>query len=111
MSRFSVHSRGGFRYTGSVRRPARLHDCPAPGEPCPWVGCRHHRYLDVNPRTGKIKLNFPSLEPDELDEPCTLRIGPVTLEQVALMLNVTRERVRQIETTGIRKLRRDWRLR
>ena len=30
--------------------------------PCPFVSCRHHLYLDINPESGAIKVNFPGLE-------------------------------------------------
>ncbi len=39
------------------------------GNPCPFVSCRHHLYLDVNPESGAIKVNFPGLERLELAEP------------------------------------------
>jgi hypothetical protein len=50
-------------------------------------------------RTGGIKLNYPGLDPDELPETCALDIaehGGLPLEVVAVAMNLTRERVRQI---------------
>jgi len=39
--------------------------------------CKHHLFIDVSPRTGAIKLNFPDLEVWELGESCALRhLGP-----------------------------------
>jgi len=64
--------------------------------------------LDVNPETGSVKLNFPDQEPWELENSCALDIaerGGVTLEEVGEILNLTRERVRQVEVTGLVKLR------
>ena len=64
------------------------------------MGCRHHLYLDVHPVTGSLKLNFPHLEPWELERTCSLdeaTAGPKTLEEVGAKMNVTRERVRQVE--------------
>lgn len=68
--------------------------CPGHDGPCPWVGCKHHLYLDVNPETGSIKLNHPGLEPDQLEESCSLAIasrGALTLEEVGRRMNLTRE--------------------
>jgi len=60
----------------------------------------------VNPRTGSIKINFPELEPWELQESCALDVadrGVHTLEEVGEILNLTRERVRQLEIDGMKK--------
>lgn len=93
-----------------VPRPSTRAECQAVERPCPWVGCRHHLYLDVNPDTGSIKLNFPDIEPWELAESCSLdvaeRASGMALEDVALQLNLTRERVRQLELIGLRRLKR-----
>ena len=60
--------------------------------PCPFVSCSHHLYLDVNPETGAIKLNFPHLEVWEMAETCSLDVadrGGITLEEVGAILNLT----------------------
>lgn len=83
-----------------AERPQTREDCSQGERPCPWVGCKYHLYLDVNAATGSIKLNFPHLEPDELLETCALDVaeqGGVSLHSVGQLLNITRERVRQIE--------------
>lgn len=90
-------------------RPRTRADCEDGPRPCPWVGCRHHLYLDVNPETGSIKFVFPDLEPDELEQSCALDVaddGDHTLERVGELLNVTRERVRQVESVAEHKLAR-----
>ena len=72
--------------------------------PCPFVSCSHHLYLDVNPQTGAIKLNFPHLEVWEMAETCSLDVadrGGITLEEVGAILNLTRERIRQVEVRGL----------
>lgn len=84
-------------------------DCPGRDGPCPWAGCRYHLYLDVNQRTGSIKINFPGIEPEELDDPCSLAIarrGALTLEETGARMNLTRERIRQVEQQGLLKLGR-----
>ena len=76
--------------------------------PCPFVSCSHHLYLDVNPASGAIKLNFPHLEVWEMKETCALDVadrGGITLEEVGEILNLTRERIRQVEVRGLGKMR------
>lgn len=93
-----------------VARPRTRVDCADLDRPCPFVSCRHHLYLDVNPDTGTIKLNFPGLEPHELRETCSLDVADrdgVTLEEIGRILNLTRERVRQIETRALLKVKMD----
>jgi hypothetical protein len=90
-----------------VPRPATRADCREQAGPCPWVACKHHLYLDINPLTGSIKINFPDLEPWELAHTCALQVaeaGALTLEQVGEITNLTRERVRQVELVGLTKL-------
>lgn len=89
-------------------RPRTRAECAHEQRPCPWVSCKHHLYLDVNPRTGSIKLNFPDLEPWELQHTCALDVaddGGHTLEEVGDITNLTRERIRQLEMRGLIELR------
>jgi hypothetical protein len=63
--------------------------------------------LDVSARTGAIKLNFPDLDVWEMSETCALDIadrGGTTLEEVGAIMNLTRERIRQVEVKGLAKL-------
>jgi hypothetical protein len=93
-----------------VRRPTIRAECVNDERPCPFVSCKHHLYLDVNPETGSIKLNFPDLEVHELPESCALDIadqGGRTLEHVGEILNLTRERIRQVEVRALLKLKMD----
>jgi hypothetical protein len=90
------------------RRPRSRADCASGARPCMYISCKHHLYLDVNPSTGSIKLNFPDREVWELDETCALDVadrGGITLEEVGTIMNLTRERIRQVETRGLLKLR------
>jgi hypothetical protein len=89
------------------QRPRTRGECRDGLRPCPWVACKHHLYLDINPETGSIKLNFPDVEPEDLAESCAIDVaerGGITLEEVGLVMNLTRERVRQVETRGLVKL-------
>ncbi len=91
-----------------VPRPATRSQCENDIRPCPWVACKHHLYLDVNPITGSIKINFPDLEPWEMNETCALDVADragITLEEVGEIMNLTRERIRQVEVRGLLKLK------
>ena len=89
-------------------RPRSRADCACAQRPCMFISCKHHLYLDVNPSTGSIKLNFPDKEVWEIGETCALDVadrGGITLEEVGSIMNLTRERIRQVETRGLLKLR------
>lgn len=91
-----------------IDRPRTRADCGAEARPCPWVACKHHLYLDVNPETGSIKLNFPDLEVWEMKDTCSLDVADrsgITLEEVGEIMNLTRERIRQVEVRGLLKLK------
>jgi len=89
-------------------RPKSRGECREELRPCPYVACKFHLYLDVNPETGSIKINFPDLEPWELTTTCSLDVaerGGITLEEVGEIMNLTRERIRQVEVRGLLKLK------
>jgi hypothetical protein len=95
-------------YPADVERPISREECAKMARPCPFVSCAHHLYLDVNPESGAIKLNFPHLEVWEMAETCSLDVadrGGITLEEVGAILNLTRERIRQVEVRGLYKIR------
>lgn len=88
-------------------KPRTRAECKGGPRPCPFISCKHHLYVDVSPRTGAIKLNFPDLEVWELTESCALDIadhGGTTLEDVGAIMNLTRERIRQVEVKALAKL-------
>lgn len=90
-----------------IRRPQTRGDCRDGLRPCPFVGCKYHLYLDVNPDTHSIKKNFPHKDVWELDDTCALDVaerGGLTLEEVGELLNLTRERIRQMEAVGVKRL-------
>jgi len=93
-------------------RPTTRGDCLPGGlncaRPCPFVGCRFHLYLDVRPN-GNIRLNFPSLDPEQLADSCALDVadeGGATLLRVGDSIGVTREMIRQMEAVILAKLPR-----
>ena len=101
-------NRGREQYPESdYWRPASRGDCAEMERPCPFVGCKFHLYIDVHPVRGSIKVNFPDVEVWEMTETCALDIadrGGITLEDVGQIMNLTRERVRQLETAGLARL-------
>ena len=89
-------------------RPKTRADCVNSPRPCVFVSCKYNLYLDVNPETGSIKLNFPDKEIWELPYTCALDVaekGGITLEEVGSIMNLTRERIRQVETRGLTKIK------
>ena len=38
----------------AAERPRTRAECRGHEGPCPWVSCKHHLYLDINPLTGSI---------------------------------------------------------
>jgi hypothetical protein len=89
-------------------RPRTRGDCASVPRPCPWAGCRHHLLFEVAP-SGTIHLAAQTLDPLRLQQSCSLDVaerGSLTLEELGVLLNLTRERVRQIEVDGIEMLRR-----
>lgn len=83
-------------------RPTVRSDCEDGPRPCPWIKCRHHIY---NTNGEGYSQQIPL---EKLAETCSLDAadkGPLTLEEVANLLGLTRERIRQIESRGLYKMR------
>lgn len=90
-----------------VPRPRVRADCVVACRPCPWVSCKYHLYLDVDPDTGAIKVNFPDREPWELNETCALDVadrGAQLFSAVAGLMNVTCQGARAIAARGLDEL-------
>jgi Sigma-70, region 4 len=111
----------------STARPRQLSECPPAGRPCGFASCRHSLLVEIVPieRTGvaAVKLNWPGVDVDALEETCSLhaasrfarrqRTFPIngrlqvlaSTEEVGRLLNLSPERVSQIESEAIGKLR------
>jgi len=91
-------------------RPKTRLDClpggPNEQRPCPWLSCKYHLGLEVS-EAGTLYVNP---EWDDGRPTCSLdlvaRNGKHTLEEVAMVFDLTRERVRQIEDRVQPRLRR-----
>jgi len=92
---------------GENDRPRTREDCRNQPRPCLWIGCRYHlmfEWLD-GPRA---KMISPFTEINQLKETCALDVadrGGITCEEIARMLNTSRERIRQIEKKALKKLK------
>ena len=91
-------------------RPKTRGDCEGGVRPCPWVGCKYSLLLDVS-ENGSIKENLgpiDDLDFDQVHESCALDIadrGGDTLEAVGQALDMTKERIRQLENVAIARAR------
>lgn len=96
---------------GDDMRPRTRGDCASVPRPCPFVSCKWNLYLDVTD-IGSITYRFGDREPDEMpaDFSCALDVadqGGATLEDIGRMANVTRERIRQLETKALLQFRKN----
>lgn len=92
-------------------KPKSRRDCESMERPCVYVSCRHNLYLDIL-ANGHIKFNFPDKEPHEMEHSCALDLatpGGRTLQEVGEAMNLTRERVRQVEHKVAQRFRWDMR--
>lgn len=88
-------------------RPRDRNECKSIPRPCPFVTCRYNLYLDVR-GDGVLRINFPDREPEDMLASCALDLaedGPRTLDSVAGLMGMSKERARQIETAAMQKLR------
>lgn len=99
-----------------VLRPKTRGDCHDGPRPCPWISCRQHLLTEL---TENARLVFhtgcrgcrPTVDEivailDQMKESCALDVaerGGVTLEEIAEMMQLSLERIRQVEADGIRK--------
>lgn len=91
----------------AAQKPKKRSECVDGYRPCPWVSCRYNLFLDIR-QDGILRLNFPGKEPEDMYQSCALDLaedGPRTLEQVAIIMGMSKERARQIEDAVMKKLR------
>ena len=101
--------------------PRTRADCLNGPRPCPWISCRKHLFLDIGIR-GKlgrrshvVKWHFGrDADPTELPPraSCALDLADdhaktgMTLGEIGAVWRLHSERVRQIEVSAVRKVRR-----
>ena len=94
--------------TPEMPRPKTREECKNIPRPCPYVTCRYNLYLDIR-GDGVLRINFPDREPEEMLASCSLDLaedGPRTLDSVAGLMGMSKERARQIEASAMQKLRK-----
>jgi hypothetical protein len=96
---------GRLLYPEQVSPPRVRSECVNGIRPCPFVSCKYHLAFDIKP-CGSLLDIWPAVEVWELKHTCALDEAKQehTLEQIADLLNLTRERVRQIERRALAKL-------
>jgi hypothetical protein len=97
------------------QRPVTRGDCLSGGfneaRPCPFMSCKYHLALDVNPSGSLVVYDLEAAANGDLsrmEHSCVLDLadrGGMTLEEVGDILGVTRERIRQVEVKALVLLR------
>jgi len=86
-----------------------------PEKPCAYVSCAYNLYLDVA-RNGNIVVNWPGKQPWEIPQTCALHVAEMMADgkhgdpdtqfvTIAKLLNMSRERARQLEGIILEKVR------
>ena len=90
--------------------PRRRSECLSRKRPCPWVRCKHHFIWLVWDKLRDKSNDEITDCITEMKFSCVLDIvdnyREMTLEQIGELLNLTRERVRQIEEKAITRIRK-----
>lgn len=91
-------------------RPRTRGECPPRSEPCPFVTCRFHLWTDrvLDRRRRVVDFRETAAWGDE-EHTCVLRQadhGGLTLDQIARIYGLTRERIRQVEADALVQCRR-----
>lgn len=80
-----------------MKRPIKRGDCENGQRPCPWATCRYHL---AGKKTNDVLKMAQTCSLDIADD------GPHTLDAIAQIYGMTRERVRQIQDGTLKELRR-----
>lgn len=88
--------------------PRTWGDCQSQGlgtaeRPCAYLRCRWNLQIDINPQSGEMRLRSGGSE-----HTCALRVAQhdgLQLDEIAAIMSVSIERVRQLEAKALHKLR------
>jgi len=98
-------------------RPAMSREaCQQIARPCKYILCPHHLGTEINTRNGMgftideegPLVRYP-IQADGHITSCALDVaerGGATLEEIAAILSITRERVRQVEERALGRLKK-----
>lgn len=109
-NRYSVEELelGRFLYPEAIKwRPRTRADCAQVPRPCPYVACKYHLYLDVD---AQDTIRVAPGEPWDREESCALDVadrGEHSLGFVAEIMDLTKQRVSQIETRALYQMRKN----
>jgi hypothetical protein len=100
-----------WEWYDKLERPRTYSDClrlrlGSEHRPCPFVSCEHHLMLQVI--NGKVYLNHGTDDIDKLPYTCAAYEASgdtLTLEAIAQRLDISKERVRQLQNEAIGKLK------
>ena len=88
------------------RLPATRGECPT-YRPCPYVTCRYHLAYHVT-ATGSIQATHPDVPLEAMPVTCALdaaEVGPLSLDEIGEIMNLSYEAVRRIERAALAKIR------
>lgn len=88
-----------------LERPRTRGDCVNGVRPCPWVGCRHHLWLDTY-KEGRLRFRV-DVPPWELEHSCALDVadeGPHSEQEIAEIMALSDQAVRIVENSAMKKM-------
>lgn len=86
-----------------INRPRTRGECANVPRPCPWASCQYSLLVDIDAHGHAHEVGLP-----ETSTACALDVadgGESTLEDIAELAGVTRERIRQIESKAFEAIR------
>lgn len=98
-------------------RPKTRADCVDGPRPCPWVGCRHNTFLEVDRYDGgtlpSIRVAHPGRQPWQVPpgESCTLDLvggyvgDPIASQETGRILRITPDWVRKVERMAFERIK------
>lgn len=100
------------------RRPTWRSECKDGPRPCPWIACKHNKFIESIDSAGRIQRRIPGSNPEDIDptDSCALdqeeqeervarQKGGLTYQTIGNEFGVSRERIRQIEGKVLKKIR------
>jgi len=94
------------KVTGKLVPPGKRCDCENGIRPCPFIFCRYHLSSNIR-KSGLLEINAQDSEYS-----CVLDVveanGCVSLPEIGKLMNITMERVRQIELNALNKIQEVW---
>ena len=95
-----------------VDRPGTRGVCRGGTRPCPFIGCRHHLYLNPERWHNKQTMlcNFPDWEPWDLPETCALDVaerGGIDIVEIGILMNLSKSGVEKILHRALARVKQE----